>query len=177
MSIRAGACLWPAAALLLACAAADAQDATPPPAPAHTAASAEAGAQAAADAVKADDSKADAAKPENGKPEDAKAADGSTKTINLNGVTVQGKRNPLEDTDKHLKQLQDALPCNGCDATPHTHKKLVKRVVDAIGERVLPTEAPDHSTRDPNDKAQEFSQQNLCSAANTAGCQPDNLKP
>jgi hypothetical protein len=100
-----------------------------------------------------------------------------SKVIQLNGVTVQGKHDPLAEGDKHLKQLQDSLPCNGCDAKPQTHKKLVSRVLNAVGERVLPTEAPDHSTRDPNDKAAEFSQENVCSASNVGGCVPSNARP
>lgn len=107
----------------------------------------------------------------------AEPAASDDKKINLPGVSVQGKRNVFNDNDKKLKDMQDSLPCTGCDAKPHTKKKLVKRVLDAVGERVLPTEAPDHSDRDANDKAQEFSQQNLCTAGNIGGCIPDNTKP
>ncbi|MDB5975804.1 MAG: hypothetical protein JWR07_2564 [Nevskia sp.] len=101
----------------------------------------------------------------------------TTANVTLPRVNVQGQRNVFNDNDKKLKDLQDNLPCAGCDATPHVKKKLVKRVLEAVGERVLPTEAPDHSDRDPNDKAAEFSQQNACSASNVGGCIPDNLKP
>jgi len=103
--------------------------------------------------------------------------DDNTKKINLPDVNVQGKRNVFNDNDKKIKELQDSLPCTGCDAKPHTKRKFVKRVLDAVTDRVLPTEAPDHSDRDPNDKAQEFSQQNTCSAGNIGGCVPDNVKP
>ncbi|WP_029923210.1 hypothetical protein [Nevskia soli] len=102
---------------------------------------------------------------------------GTTANVTLPRVNVQGQRNVFNDNDKKLKDLQDNLPCAGCDATPHVKKKLVKRVLEAVGERVLPTEAPDHSDRDPNDKAAEFSQQNACNAGNVGGCVPDNLKP
>ena len=102
---------------------------------------------------------------------------GTTANVTLPRVNVQGQRNVFNDNDKKLKDLQDNLPCAGCDATPHVKKKLVKRVLEAVGERVLPTEAPDHSDRDPNDKAAEFSQQNTCNASNVGGCVPDNLKP
>jgi hypothetical protein len=95
----------------------------------------------------------------------------------LPNVNVEGKRNVFNDNDKKLKELKESLPCTGCDAKPHTKKKLVKRVLDAVGERVLPTEAPDHSDRDANDKAEEFSKENVCSAGNMNGCVPDNLKP
>ena len=105
------------------------------------------------------------------------AANDEDKKINLPNVNVQGKRNVFNDNDKKMKELQESLPCTGCDAKPHTKRKFVKRVLDAVGDRVLPTEAPDHSDRDPNDKAQEFSQQNLCSAGNIGGCVPDNVKP
>ncbi len=101
----------------------------------------------------------------------------TTANVKLPRVNVQGQRNVFNDNDKKLKELQDNLPCAGCDATPHVKKKLVKRVLEAVGERVLPTEAPDHSDRDPNDKAAEFSQQNACNAANVGGCIQDNLKP
>jgi hypothetical protein len=50
-------------------------------------------------------------------------------------------------------------------------------VLNAVGERVLPTPAPDHSNRDPNDKAEEYSQQDACNAANPGGCIQSNLKP
>ena len=101
----------------------------------------------------------------------------TTANVTLPRVNVQGQRNVFNDNDKKLKELQDNLPCAGCDATPHVKKKLVKRVIEAVGERVLPTEAPDHSDRDANDKAAEFSQQNTCTAANVGGCIQDNLKP
>lgn len=104
-------------------------------------------------------------------------ASGSTADVNLSGVNVQGKRNVFTDNDKKLKDLQEALPCAGCDAKPHVKKKFVKRVLDSVAERVTPTEAPDHSNRDPNDKAQDFSQQGNCNAGNVGGCVPDNLKP
>ncbi|HZR37098.1 MAG TPA: hypothetical protein VFA75_17140 [Nevskia sp.] len=118
-------------------------------------------------------------------PEAAAAADPASqpaqgeedKKIKLPKVNVQGNRNVFNDNDKKLKELQESLPCTGCDAKPHTKKKLVKRVLDAVGERVLPTEAPDHSDRDANDKAKEFSQQNTCTAGNVGGCVPDNVKP
>jgi len=117
-------------------------------------------------------------------PEAAVAADNAAqaqseedKKIKLPNVNVQGKRNVFNDNDKKLKDLQESLPCTGCDAKPHTKKKLVKRVLDAVGERVLPTEAPDHSDRDANDKAKEFSQQNTCTAGNVGGCVQDNVKP
>jgi len=118
-------------------------------------------------------------------PEAAAAADSANqaaqseedKKIKLPNVNVQGKRNVFNDNDKKLKDLQESLPCTGCDAKPHTKKKLVKRVLDAVGERVLPTEAPDHSDRDANDKAQDFSKENVCSAGNVNGCLPDNVKP
>jgi len=42
---------------------------------------------------------------------------------------------------------------------------------------VTPTEAPDHSSRDPNDKAEDLSQENNCNAGNVGGCVPSNLKP
>lgn len=111
---------------------------------------------------------------------DDKAADDKKKEeqkVILPNVNVQGQRNVFNDNDKKLKDLQESLPCTGCDAKPHTHRKLVKRVLDAVGDRVLPTEAPDHSDRDPNDKAQELSKENLCSASNMNGCVQDNLKP
>lgn len=111
---------------------------------------------------------------------DDKAADDKKREeqkVILPNVNVQGQRNVFNDNDKKLKDLQESLPCTGCDAKPHTHKKLVKRVLDAVGDRVLPTEAPDHSDRDPNDKAQELSKENLCSPSNMSGCVQDNLKP
>ena len=101
----------------------------------------------------------------------------ATANVNLPRVNVQGQRNVFNDNDKKLKDLQESLPCAGCDAKPHVKKKLVKRVLDAVGERVLPTEAPDHSTHDANDKAAEFSQEGNCSAANPGGCVQGNLKP
>jgi len=101
----------------------------------------------------------------------------TTANVTLPRVNVQGQRNVFNDNDKKLKDLQESLPCAGCDATPHVKKKLVRRVVDAVVERVTPTEAPDHSSRDPNDKAQDFSQQDICSAANPGGCIQSNLKP
>jgi hypothetical protein len=104
-------------------------------------------------------------------------ADSTSADVKLPGVSVQGKRNVFEENDKKLKELQDSLPCNGCDATPHVKKKLVARVLNAVGERVLPTPAPDHSNRDPNDKAEEYSQQDACNAANPGGCIQSNLKP
>ena len=110
-----------------------------------------------------------------GAPHDASGS--STANVNLSGVNVQGKRNVFTDNDKKLKDLQQSLPCAGCDATPHVKKKFVRRVLDTVAERVTPTEAPDHSNRDPNDKAQEYSQQNNCNAANVGGCVQDNLKP
>jgi len=110
-----------------------------------------------------------------GEPPAAEA--GTTADVNLSGVQVEGKRNVFTDNDKKLKQLQDSLPCTGCDAKPHVKKKLVSRVLNAVGERVLPTETPDHSDRDPNDKAQEFSQEGACNAANVGGCVGGNLKP
>lgn len=105
------------------------------------------------------------------------AGDDDTKKINLPNVNVQGKRNVFNDNDKKIKDLQESLPCTGCDAKPHTKRKFVRRVLDAVGDRVLPTEAPDHSDRDPSDKAQEFSQRDLCNASNVGGCVPDNAKP
>jgi len=108
---------------------------------------------------------------------DPPAAQGTTADVNLSGVQVEGKRNVFNDNDRKLKQLQDSLPCNGCDATPHVKKKFVRRVLNAIGERVLPTETPDHTDRDPNDRAQEFSQEGACNAANVGGCVGGNLKP
>lgn len=97
--------------------------------------------------------------------------------IKLPNVNVEGKRNVFTDSDKKLKQLQDSLPCAGCDAKPHTKRKFVKRVLDAVGDRVLPTEAPDHSTLDANDKAEDFAKHNLCGPGNISGCVPDNVKP
>ncbi len=147
-------CLWPAAAPAEGAA-------TAPPAPAQPpqgAAPSERQVQAADDAAKLPPPEED-------------------KKITLPNVNVQGKRNVFNDNDKKLKDLQESLPCSGCDAKPHTKKKLVKRVLDAVGDRVLPTEAPDHSDRDANDKAQEFSKENVCSAGNMNGCVQDNLKP
>ncbi|MBV8063486.1 MAG: hypothetical protein JOY51_07820 [Nevskia sp.] len=104
-------------------------------------------------------------------------ADDDAQKIKLPNVNVQGKRNVFNDNDKHIKDLQEALPCTGCDAKPRTKRKFVKRVLDAVGDRVLPSEAPDHTDRDANDRAKEFSQENTCTAANVSGCVPDNLKP
>ena len=117
------------------------------------------------------------------KPADAQAADQQGKSgddkarVNLPGATVQGKRNAFDENDRKLKELQDSLPCTGCDAKPHTHKKLYKRVLDAVGDRVLPTEAPDHSARDANDKSLEFTQEGNCSGANVKQCTPSNASP
>jgi hypothetical protein len=112
-----------------------------------------------------------------GKAAEDKPREQQEQRVILPNVNVQGQRNVFNDNDKKLKELQESLPCTGCDAKPHTKKKLVKRVLDAVGDRVLPTEAPDHSDRDPNDKAQELSKENLCSAGNMNGCVQDNLKP
>lgn len=117
------------------------------------------------------------------KPGDGQAADqqgkpgGDQAKVNLPGVTVQGKSNVFNDNDRKLKELQDSLPCTGCDAKPHTHKKLYKRVLDAVGDRVLPTEAPDHAAHDANDKSLEFSQEGNCSGANVKQCTPSNASP
>jgi hypothetical protein len=148
------------ALLLAACGSALAQSSSGGGAPAPAAAAA-----TSAEAAAAADSATQAAQSED------------DKKIKLPNVNVQGKRNVFNDNDKKLKDLQESLPCTGCDAKPHTKKKLVKRVLDAVGERVLPTEAPDHSDRDANDKAKEFSQQNTCTASNVGGCVQDNVKP
>jgi hypothetical protein len=110
-------------------------------------------------------------------PAEKPAEDGSKASITLPGVQVGGKHDALSESDKRLKALQDSLPCTGCDATPHTHKKLVKRVVDAVGERVTPTDAPDHSTREANDKAEDMSKEGVCGAGNMAACAPANAQP
>ncbi|MDR3418544.1 MAG: hypothetical protein P4L83_20430 [Nevskia sp.] len=105
-----------------------------------------------------------------------KPADDSNK-VKLPGVNVQGKRDVFGENDRRLKQLQDSLPCAGCDAKPHTKKKLVNRVLDTVGDRVLPTEAPDHSNREANDKAEELSKDGVCSAASLGQCAPGNARP
>jgi hypothetical protein len=106
------------------------------------------------------------------KPEEGKTAD-----VNLGTVHVEGRRNAFTDSDKRMKQLQDSLPCAGCDAKPHVKKKFISRVLNAVAERITPTEAPDHTNRDPNDKAQDFSQEGVCSAANMNGCISNNANP
>lgn len=149
-----------------------AQDRTQPPA----------GAPAGTSTPPADAS-TDQNKSGDSKTAEAQAADQQGKSgedqahINLPGATVQGKRNAFDENDRKLKELQDSLPCTGCDAKPHTHKKLYKRVLDAVGDRVLPTEAPDHSTHDANDKSLEFSQEGNCSGANVKQCVPSNATP
>jgi hypothetical protein len=102
---------------------------------------------------------------------------GEEAKINLPGATVQGKRNAFDESDRKLKELQDSLPCTGCDAKPHTHKKLYKRVLDAVGDRVLPTEAPDHSAHDANDKSLDFAKEGNCEGANIRQCTPSNASP
>jgi hypothetical protein len=111
------------------------------------------------------------------KPGEAQGGGGTEANIKLPGVNVQGQRNVFDDNDKKLKALQDSLPCNGCDAKPHTHKKLYKKVLDAVGDRVLPTEAPDHSTHDANDKSLDFANEGNCVGANIKQCTPSNAAP
>ncbi len=129
----------------------------------------------AAPAGSPDGAPADSASAANG--QSGQPGDPNTANVNLSTVNVQGKHNVFNDNDKKLKQLQDSLPCTGCDATPHVKKKFVARVLNAVGERVLPTETPDHTNRDPNDRAEEYSQENSCTAANVGGCVQSNLKP
>jgi hypothetical protein len=139
--------------------------------------------QAQAPTPPADATATDQNKTGDNKPADAQAADQQGKSsddqahVNLPGATVQGKRNAFDENDRKLKELQDSLPCTGCDAKPHTHKKLYKRVLDAVGDRVLPTEAPDHSARDANDKSLEFTEEGNCSGANVKQCVPSNAAP
>lgn len=174
---RVGTALLFAAAVLLGPAKVQAQGAAPP-APA-----AEGRSQPQNQAPPQGESQEAPAAPAQaqGQEQDKAAAQGegadNTANINLPGVNVEGKRNVFNDNDKKLKQLQDSLPCTGCDAKPHTKKKFVKRVLDAVGDRVLPTEAPDHSTHDANDKALEFSQQGNCTGANVKECVPANAQP
>jgi hypothetical protein len=117
------------------------------------------------------------AEPLVGAGEERPESSGTTAEVNLPRVNVQGQRNTFYDNDKKLKELKDSLPCAGCDATPHVKKKFVKKVLDAVAERITPTEAPDHSARDPNDKAEDLSRENDCNAGNVGGCVPSNLKP
>ena len=106
-------------------------------------------------------------------PAEGKAAD--PQELKLNGVTVEGKRNPLDDRDKHLKQLQESLPCSGCDVPPRK-KKFLRKVLDKALDEVTPQEAPDHS-HEVNDQAQDFSQQGRCISADVNQCTPENAKP
>ena len=117
------------------------------------------------------------AEPLVGAGEERPESSGTTAEVNLPRVNVQGQRNTFYDNDKKLKELKDSLPCAGCDATPHVKKKFMKKVLDAVAERITPTEAPDHSARDPNDKAEDLSRENDCNAGNVGGCVPSNLKP
>jgi hypothetical protein len=94
----------------------------------------------------------------------------------LNEIIVQGHHDTLGDSDKRLKALQNSLPCNGCDAKPRK-KKFMRKVLDAVADRVLPTAAPDHSNYDPNDKTLEFSQQGQCIGVNVNQCIPSNANP
>lgn len=157
-----------------------------PEAAAHTPAPSTAAAPA--DQATANDGKTDDGKTADGKTGDAKPAEGQaadqqgkpgdgTAKVNLQGATVEGKRNAFDENDRKLKELQDSLPCNGCDAKPHTHKKLYKKVLDAVGNTVLPTEAPDHSAHDANDKSLEFIEEGNCTGANVKQCTPSNASP
>ncbi|HWY25597.1 MAG TPA: hypothetical protein VNX47_11800 [Nevskia sp.] len=101
---------------------------------------------------------------------------GKAQAEKLDEITVQGHRDVLGDSDKRLKALQNSLPCNGCDVKPRK-KKFMRKVLDAVSERVLPTEAPDHSHYDPNDKTLEFSQQGQCIGVNVNQCIPANANP
>ena len=98
---------------------------------------------------------------------------------NLNEITVHGHHDTLGESDKRLKALQNSLPCNGCDVKPRK-KKFMRKVLDAVAERVLPTEAPDHSNYDPNDKTLEFSQEGSCITGGmnvVNSCVPSNANP
>ena len=75
----------------------------------------------------------------------------------LPGVTVEGKRNLLEESDRKLKELVNGLPCNGCDTKPVRPGGTITRIVDAVlgytADKVLPTAVPNDSearAKDPD---------------------------
>lgn len=124
------------------------------------------------------DAKADASDAANG---EAPQANETTASVRLPGVEVQGKRNPLADSDERLKKLTESLPCVGCDAKPVKPggkvKKALDKAVDFALDQVTPQAPRDHS-HEANDAAKDNAQRGQCiGAANVMQCVPANANP
>jgi hypothetical protein len=100
---------------------------------------------------------AGAAGPQQAAPQEA-GPDGPAKpSQELPGVTVQGRRNPLDESDKKLKELIGKLPCSGCDAKKVRPGGKLRHIVEDVADyaygEVAPTSVPDDSearSKDPD---------------------------
>ncbi len=74
----------------------------------------------------------------------------------LEGVTVEGKRDAMSQSDQHLKDLVNKLPCTGCDTKTkklEEHKSFTERAAKFVAkECCIPTRPPEETEANELDR-------------------------
>ena len=74
----------------------------------------------------------------------------------LEGVTVEGKRDALSESDRRLKNLIGKLPCNGCDTKTkkiEEHRNFTERAAKFVAEQCcIPTRPPEETEANELDR-------------------------
>lgn len=74
----------------------------------------------------------------------------------LEGVTVEGKRDAMSESDRRLKELIGKLPCTGCDTKGkkiEEHRNFSERAAKFVAEQCcIPTRPPETNEADELDR-------------------------